>query len=110
MTYTRENPAPCPYCGEPLRVLRDPDRGSIVTYAHNQYAHCFFNHIAISAVIPAHIDSWNARATVAGAPVCYEVIDGAPVFNSVGQGTRADAAFINKCFQFLMDFWKNNSK
>lgn len=45
-----------------------------------------------------------------GVTVCYEVVDGIPVFNNFGQGTQADAHFVNKCFDYLLTFWKKNQK
>lgn len=103
-------PAPCPFCGQRLSVLSDPETGRVISYGHNQAVPCLLNELAMAAVPPARLESWNRRATMPGVTVCYEVIDGIPVFNNFGQGTQADAHFVNKCFDYLLTFWKKNQK
>lgn len=100
-------PLPCPFCGQSLRkeVI-----GRTVTYQHSVYASCFLVERGYTGLREYNVASWNTRATVSRAAVCYEVIDGTPVFNNFGQGTQADASFINKCFAFLLDHWKKNPK
>lgn len=101
---------PCPFCGAPVVPLVANGSDRVITYRLDCAPGCYLYDKAVRAVPPAFIPSWSRRATVVGAPVCYEVVDGVPVFNEFGQGTRADPAFINKCFDFLLTFWKNNQK
>lgn len=100
-------PLPCPFCGHELRkeVI-----GRTVTYQHSVFAQCFLVERGYTGLREYNVASWNARAAVSGAPVCYEVVDGTPVFNNVGHGTQADSTFLNKCFSFLLTHWKNNPK
>ena len=104
-------PLPCPFCQSELQPLREPGRDRIITYIHPYGIECFLAPpLALEGEVPGFVARWNQRATVPGAPVCYEVLDGVPVFNNAGQGTQADANFLNKCFAYLLDSWKKNSK
>lgn len=87
------------------------ETGITITYQHPGSVEChLLERYGSFGLRDYSLETWNRRAPVPGQPVAYEIVDGVPVFNNFGQGTQADSAFLNKCFDFLLAFWKKNQK
>lgn len=95
----------CPFCGVQISVLRNPDTGSVITYAHPQdKQRCFIDAICKTSIHPNLIRKWNTRAS--GKPVQRQIFytvaeDNFPVFNETGEGAPCTPQMLNQFFDYM---------
>lgn len=84
---------PCPMCGVAMSSTRDR-LGFAFTHSHPVTGHCLFDRLVVGGH-NTHV--WNTKGRLA-----YDVVDGAPVFNTEGRGVLCTANMVNQSIAYLI--------
>lgn len=93
----------CPLCGAPMlgrgNEFLHSDRHSVRRDIGLGDNSCF---LLGTVILTRQIAAWNELHR-APATWYFEVVEGLPRFNDLGQGEPASLAFINECFDYIRE-------